>query len=89
MIIPIIYRTDLVVNSYATAKEFLSCVKACFTIPYNDEYVIRVEPGNFVTILSKHSIKNGYAAFVPSICDSDGVIIYRYRKYINAYLRRG
>lgn len=83
-----VFRSSLRIRSKANALEFYDCVKHCMTIPYCDEYVIRVEPNNLISVVSKEDIKNGFAWAVPNLKDEDGSIAYSYRKYINAWLGR-
>ena len=87
MIVVSLFRSDLVIRSRETALEFYKGVKSCILIPYTEDMVIRVEPGNLIGIVSKEDVSNGYATFVPNLRDDDGGIAYRYRKYINAYLK--
>lgn len=90
MAITMIHRSDLVINSKKTAREFLAGVKAPCTIPmvypHHTGFVIRVEPGNLISVISKQSIAEGSAWMIPNIVD-DGSEAYRLRKHINAYLK--
>ena len=88
MTVTMIYRSGLRIRSKADALEFYDCIKACTIIPYNDVYVIRVEPNRCFSVISKQSVAEGKAWMMPSICDDDGTRAYRYRKYINAYIGR-
>ena len=82
------FPSSLRINSKKDALKFYSCVKHCFTIPYNDTYVLRIEPDNCFTVISKQTVRAGDAWMIPSVRDADGVLAYRYRKYINAWLSR-
>lgn len=88
MIITRIHRSDLIINSKATAQEFYKGVKSCILIPYIEDMMIRIEPDNLIGFVSKEAIKNGIAPFIPNIHDKDGSIAYQHRKHINAYLRK-
>ena len=88
MTISMIHRADLVITSKETALEFYKGVKSCILIPCNRSYVIRVEPGNLFSVIPTEAIKDGSATFMANVCDEDGILAYRYRKYINAYLRK-
>lgn len=88
MEITMIYRSDLVITSKATALEFYKGIRSTVIIPYNDDYVLRIEPNKCFSIIAKESVKNGTAWMIPSVCDDDGIRAFRYRKYINAYLRK-
>lgn len=85
--VKMVYHADFRIRSKADAIKFYDCVKACNLIPYNDTYVIRVEPGKCFSVVSKKAIADGTAWMHPSTCDDDGTLTYNYRKYINAYLR--
>lgn len=89
MEVTMIHRSDLVITSKETALEFYNGVKSCILIPYTEKSVIRIEPNNQFSIISKTAISSGTAWMIPSVYDDDGSIAYRHRKYINAYLRRG
>ena len=90
MTISMIHRSDLIINSKETAIEFYKGVKSCILIPYTVDkvQVIRIEPGNLFSVIPAKSVKDGSAPFIPNIYDEDGTLAYRYRKYINAYLRK-
>ena len=88
MMITRIHRGSLVVKDKATAQEFYKGIKACILIPCEEDTLIRVEPDNLIGFISKDDIKTGAATFIPNFYDEDGSIAYKYRKYINAYLRK-
>jgi hypothetical protein len=90
MTIACIFRSDLRITSKETALEFYKGVKSCILIPYTVDgvQVIRVEPDNLFSVIPVKSIKDGSAPFIPSLRDEDGSLAYRYRKYINAYLKK-
>lgn len=89
MTVSMIYRADLVIKSKETALEFYKGVRSCILIPYTVDkvQVIRIEPGNLFSVIPANSVKDGSAPFIPSLKDEDGSLAYRYRKYINAYLK--
>lgn len=80
------FPAALRIRSKADARQFHSCIKHTFTIPYTDDMVIRVEPNNLIGIVSKESIREGYAWAIPNLQDDDGTTAYSLRKYINAWL---
>lgn len=82
-----VFRASLRVTSKATALEFYNCVKHTILIPCDKDFYVRVEPGNHISLVSKSAVNTGVAPFVPALSDPTGEIAYRYRKYINAYLR--
>lgn len=82
------FPANLRITSKKSALDFYKCVKHCFTIPYTDDFVLRIEPDNCFTVISKRSIQIGEAWMIPSIKDADGTLAYNYRKYINAWLNR-
>jgi len=82
------FPSSLRITSKKTALDFYKCVKHCFVIPYNDAYVLRIEPDNCFSVISKETIRRGNAWMVPSFRDQDGKLAYNYRKYINAWLNR-
>lgn len=86
--VTMIHKANLVIKSKETAREFYKGVKSCILIPYTEDMVIRVEPGNLIGFVSKEDVRNGNATFVPNFSDYSCDIAYRYRKYINAYLRK-
>ena len=90
MIVTMIHRSDLRIRSKADALKFYEGVKACTLIPYTKDgvLVLRVEPNNCISVVSKIAISHGDAWMWPSTHDTDGSIAYRYRKVINAYLAR-
>jgi hypothetical protein len=88
MRITLIYDTGFQIRSKADALKFYSGVQNVFTIPYSRDFVLRIEPGRHFSVVSKQAISDGTACMIPSIVDDDGIRAYRYRKYINAYLRR-
>ena len=89
MEVTMIHRSDLVITSKATALEFYKGIRSTVIIPYNDTYVLRIEPNQCFSVIAKASIADGTAWMTPSVVDLDGIRAFRYRKYINAYLRRG
>ena len=62
-------------------------MKHTILIQMEDGWVLRIEPDNLISQISLHDIRTGVATFIPNLRDDDGSIAYRYRKYINAYLR--
>ena len=88
VIVTMIHRSDLVIKSKATALEFYKGVKKCILIPYTEDKVIRIEPDNFFSVVPIECVTDGSAAFIPSVYDDGGIRAFRYRKYINAYLRK-
>lgn len=82
-----VFKADLLITSKATAREFYKGVKAPILIPYEDDYYIRVEPGNHISVITKESVKNSTACFTPAWLDNTGEEAYSRRKYINAYLK--
>lgn len=89
MNITMIYRSDLRIRSKADALDFYDCIKACTLIPYNEYFWIRVEPNRCFSVVSRQIVAEGKAWMIPSNYDEDGNFAYNYRKYINAYLKRG
>ena len=89
MTITMVYPSDLCIRSKADALKFYDCVKACTLIPYNKDYYLRIEPNMCFTVIGRKTVAEGNAWMVPSVCDDDGTLAYNYRKYINAYLRKG
>lgn len=87
MTITCMYRSDLVIRSKTDALEFYDGVKDVCLIPYNDVYVIRIEPNRCFSVISKQAVAEGKAWMIPSLRDDDGKCAYNYRKYINAYLK--
>ena len=83
-----VFPASLRITSKKSALDFYKCVKHCFTIPYNEDYVLRIEPDNCFTVISKQSIWKSEAWMIPSFRDTDGTLAYNYRKYINAWLSR-
>ena len=81
------FPASLRIDSHANALRFYQCVKHTILIDLKPGWKLRVEPGNLISTVSVEDIRNGYATFVPNLYDEDGKIAYRYRKYINAYLR--
>lgn len=88
MMITRIHRGSLVVKDKATAQEFYKGIRACILIPYMEDMMIRIEPDNLIGFVSKEDVKTGRATFIPNFSDEDGCIAYKYRKFINAYLRK-
>ena len=88
MNVTMIHRSDLVITSKETALEFYKGIRSTIIIPYNDTYSLRIEPDKHFSIIARESIKGETAWMIPSIVDDGGIRAYRYRKYINAYLRR-
>lgn len=83
-----VFPGSLRIDSHANALRFYSCVKHTILIDMGDGWKLRIEPGNLISPVSYHDIRTGVAQFVPNLKDEDGMIAYRYRKYINAWLRR-
>ena len=83
-----VFPAVLRVTSKEKALKFYSCVKHCILVPADDDFYVRVEPGNLISLVSKADVQSGAATFVPALCDDNGDIAYRYRKYINAWLAR-
>ena len=82
--------SDLRITSKKTALEFYKGVKACFVIPINYRGdLLRVEPGNCISVINEIDLVGGTAWMVPSYKDIDGTYAYQFRKVINAYLRGG
>lgn len=86
--VTMIHKADLVIKSKETALEFYKGIKHCILIPYTEDKVIRIEPGNFFSVIPIQCVKDGSAALIPSVYDDGGIRAFRYRKYINAYLRK-
>ena len=82
-----VFPASLRVDSKANALRFYDCVKHIILIETEPGWRLRIEPGNLISEVSLHDIRTGVATFVPNLRDDDGSIAYRYRKYINAYLR--
>lgn len=78
------------INSKRAGVEFLAGIKGVVPIPVGpvkncDRYYLRVEPGRRVSFIRKSDIDSGVAAFIPSSLD-DGSMIWRFRKWVNAWL---
>lgn len=90
-----VFRGDLQITDREKALEFYRCVKSVILIPagvYRDtdstiRIFIRVEPGCLISRITSDEIEKGTACFTPSLYDPYGNICYRWRKYINAWLR--
>lgn len=90
-----VFRSDLQITSRDKAVEFHKCIKCTHLIPagrYEDtdgviRIFIRVEPGFHISRITSLDIERGIAWAVPSLYDPYGNIAYRWRKYINAWLR--
>ena len=82
-----VFKKDLVVVSKEKALEFYKRVRSVILIPYSKTQQLRIEPGQHISLIPTESIKDGSAAFIPSLFDEDGMIAYQYRKYINQYLK--
>ena len=85
-----ILRSDLVINSKRAGVEFLDGIKGVVLVPVGpvknfDRYYLRVEPGRRVSFIRKSDIDSGAAAFIPASLD-DGSMIWRFRKWVNAWL---
>ena len=91
-----VFKSNLQITSKEKALEFLSCVKCTHLIPEGFCQVggkavrvfIRVEPGYHISRISQDDLDQGIAWAVPSFYDPYGNIAYKWRKYINAWLRR-
>lgn len=91
-----VFKTDLQITSKEKALEFLKCVKCVHLIPAgffrdgnrNVRIFIRVEPGYHISRITSDDLERGIAWSVPSLYDPYGNICYRWRKHINAWLRR-
>lgn len=81
------FRSDLQITSKEKALEFYKGVHRVELIPVDRQTVLRVEPDNHISLISKECIKNGSAPFYPSLSDPDGSLAYKLRKFINAWLR--
>lgn len=82
-----VFPAALRIDSKANALRFYDCVKHTILIEMESGWRLRIEPGNLISPISLHDIRTGVATFVPNLRDDDGSIAYRYRKYINAFLR--
>lgn len=82
-----IFKRGFTITTKASVAEFYKCIKSVNLIPYDNESVIRVEPDAHFSIVSKKAISDGTAPFVPAFKDDDGSMAYKYRKYINTWLR--
>ena len=82
------FRSDLRITSKESALEFYRGVHRVELIPVDRQTVLRVEPDNCISLISKECIRNGSAPFHPSLHDPDGALAYRMRRFINAWLRR-
>lgn len=90
-----VFRSDLQITSREKALEFLKCIKCVHLIPagrypVGDRFVlvfIRVEPGNHISRITSDELEKGIAWATPSMYDPYGNIAYKWRKYINAWLR--
>lgn len=87
MIVQGVFRRDLRIVSKESAKEFYKGVKSVILISFSKSLQIRVEPGQHISLIPVESVKNGSAMFVPSYFDEDGALAYRYRRFINNYLK--
>lgn len=87
MIIQGVFRANLRVTSKETALEFYKGLKNVLLLRYAPGLILRLEPGQHISIISEKDVKTGAAAFVPAFYDEDGSRAYHYRKYINAYLK--
>lgn len=83
-----VFRADLRVTSKEKALEFYKCVKNVILIPADRKLLIRVEPNCCISTIPRSSVIDGTAPFIPSLRDENGMLAYRWRKYINAYLAR-
>lgn len=91
-----VFKTDLQITSREKALEFYKCVKCVHLIPAGFvrdgertiRCYIRVEPGNHISRITSEDRERGIAWAVPSLYDPHGNIAYRWRKHINAWLRR-
>lgn len=82
-----LWRSDLQITSRETALEFYRCIRQVHLIPFDREVYIRIEPGNHISKIPRSCISDGTALFYPSLYDPYGNIAYKWRKYINAWLR--
>lgn len=91
-----VFKSNLQITSREKALEFHKCVKCIHLIPAgivrdgdrNIRVFIRVEPGYHISRITSEDLEKGIAWAVPSLYDPHGAIAYRWRKYINAWLRR-
>ena len=82
-----VFKHGFRVTTKASALEFYKCLKSVNLIPYDAENVIRVEPGQHISVIPRLAVIDGHAWLIPAIYDEDGSMAYEYRKYINAWLR--
>ncbi len=82
-----IFKHNLRVVSKEKALEFYKGVRSVILLPYSKTQHLRIEPGQHISLIPTKSIKDGSAAFIPSLFDEDGTIAYHYRKFINEYLK--
>lgn len=91
-----VFKSDLQITSREKALEFLRCVKCVHLIPAGFvrdgeraiRIFIRVEPGYHISKITSDEVEQGIAWATPSLYDPYGNIAYKWRKYINAWLRR-
>ena len=87
-----VFKGDLQITSREKALEFYRSVKCVHLIPagysMGVQIFIRVEPGNHISRITSDEVVSGAACFVPALYDPYGNIAYKWRKYINAWLRR-
>lgn len=91
-----VFKGDLQITSREKALEFYRSVKCVHLIPAGEiqegdrivEVYIRVEPGCHISRITSDEIKQGIAWATPSLYDPYGNIAYRWRRPINAWLRR-
>lgn len=74
------------IDSYKTAQKFYDGITAPIDIPYFGEYIIRIEPDRYFSIIWKGHEET--APLTPRTRDADGMRAYRLRTYINAHLRK-
>lgn len=83
-----VFPGSLRVTSKADALEFYGCIKSVVLIPADGDVLIRVEPGNCISRVTRSDVRSGQAVWTPSLHDPYGAICYKWRKYINAWLSR-
>jgi len=81
------WRSDLQITSRETALEFYRCIRQVHLIWVDRDTFIRVEPNNQISRIPSSSVKDGSAWMYPGLYDPYGNIAYKWRKYINAWLR--
>lgn len=79
------------INSRSAALKFYKGITEKTIIPLDSPYEylsIRIYPGKRIAVVHNGDLKEGTDWLCASRFDSNGGILYRYRKYVNAYLKK-